>query len=133
MVKATGEPVLVNGNKVEGAMEIEPTEACGTAEMLFHFDATGMEGKEVVVFEKLFIFDEEISDDDDPIITHEDLNDEDQAVFIYLPPPDTGRFPSQNGSTSINGFIMVPAIIGVVVSGYEFRRVTAKRRFLRKK
>jgi hypothetical protein len=131
--KATGEPLLVDGNKVEGAVEIEPTEACGTAEMLFHFDATGMEGKEVVVFERLYIFKAETNDEGDPIIVHEDPNDEAQTVFIYLPPPNTGRFTSKEGDGQISGSILAPVVIITLVGGYGIYRATAKKRFLRKR
>ena len=131
--KATGEPLLVDGNKIEGAVEIEPTEACGTAEMLFHFDATGMEGKEVVVFERLYIFKAETNDEGDPIIVHEDPNDEAQTVFIYLPPPNTGRFASKEGDGQITGSILAPVVIITLVGGYGIYRATAKKRFLRKR
>ena len=131
--KATGEPLLVDGNKIEGAMEIEPTEACGTAEMLFHFDATGMEGKEVVVFERLYIFKAETSDEGDPIIVHEDPNDEAQTVFIYLPPPNTGHFTSKEGDGQITGSVLAPVAIITLVGGYGIYRATAKKRFLRKR
>lgn len=131
--KATGEPLLVDGNKIEGAIEIEPTEACGTAEMLFHFDATGMEGKEVVVFERLYIFKAETNDEGDPIIVHEDPNDEAQTVFIYLPPPNTGHFTSKEGDGQITGSILAPVVIITLVGGYGIYRATAKKRFLRKR
>ena len=131
--KATGEPLLIDGNKIEGAIEIEPTEACGTAEMLFHFDATGMEGKEVVVFERLYIFKAETDDEGDPIIVHEDPNDEAQTVFIYLPPPNTGRFSSKEGDGQIAGSILAPVVIITLVGGYGIYRATAKKRFLRKR
>ncbi len=131
--KATGEPLLVDGNKIEGAMEIEPTEACGTAEMLFHFDATGMGGKEVVAFERLYIFKAETNDEGDPIIVHEDPNDEAQTVFIYLPPPNTGRFASKEGDGQISGSILAPVAIITLVGGYGIYRATAKKRFLRKR
>ena len=131
--KATGEPLLVDGNKIEGAVEIEPTEACGTAEMFFHFDATGMEGKEVVVFERLYIFKAETNDEGDPIIVHEDPNDEAQTVFIYLPPPDTGRFTSKEGDGQIADSILAPVVIITLVGGYGIYRATAKKRFLRKR
>ena len=131
--KATGEPLLIDGNKIEGAIEIEPTEACGTAEMFFHFDATGMEGKEVVVFERLYIFKAETDDEGDPIIVHEDPNDEAQTVFIYLPPPNTGRFASKEGDGRITGSILAPVVIITLVGGYGIYRATAKKRFLRKR
>ncbi|MBR2543941.1 VaFE repeat-containing surface-anchored protein [Candidatus Saccharibacteria bacterium] len=133
MDKSTGEPLLVNGEKVEGAVEIEPTEACGTAEMLFHFDATGLQGKELVVFEKLYIFGEDNPDEDEPIITHEDINDENQAVIVYMPTPNTGRFTAKDGGGRIGEFILAPAAIVVVVGGYGIYRASARKRFLRRK
>lgn len=133
MDKSTGEPLLVNGEKIDGAVEIEPTEACGTAEMLFHFDATGLQGKELVVFEKLYIFGEDNPDEDEPIITHEDINDEDQAVIVYMPTPNTGRFTAKDGDGRIGEFILAPAAIVVVVGGYGIYRVSARKRFLHRK
>ena len=133
MDKSTGEPLLVNGEKIEGAVEIEPTEACGTAEMLFHFDATGLQGKELVVFEKLYIFGEDNPDEDEPIITHEDINDENQAVIVYMPTPNTGRFTAKDGDGRMGEFILAPAAIVVVVGGYGIYRASARKRFLRRK
>ena len=133
MNKATGEPLLVNGEKIEGAAEIEPTEACGTAEMLFHFDATGLQGKELVVFEKLYIFGEDNPDEDEPIITHEDINDDNQAVIVYMPTPNTGHFTAKDGGGRIGEFILAPAAIVVVVGGYGIYRASARKRFLCRK
>lgn len=133
MDKSTGEPLLVNGEKIEGAVEIEPTEACGTAEMLFHFDATGLQGKELVVFEKLYIFGEDNPDENEPIITHEDINDENQAVIIYMPTPDTGRFTAKDGDGRMGEFILAPVSIVIVVGGYGICRASARKRFLRRK
>lgn len=133
MDKSTGEPLLVNGGKIEGAVEIEPTEACGTAEMLFHFDATGLQGKELVVFERLYIFGEDNPDEDEPIITHEDINDDNQAVIVYMPTPNTGRFTAKDGDGRIGEFILAPAAIVVVVGGYGIYRASARKRFLRRK
>lgn len=129
MDKATGEPLLVNGAKVESAMEIEPTERCGSVEMTFHFDATGLQGTDVVVFERLYKF----TDDENEklVVSHEDINDEAQTVMVYLLPPDTGRFIANKGGAEGTKFIMIPiATIVVVVGGYVTYRVLAKRRFL---
>lgn len=133
MDKSTGEPLLVNGEKIDGAVEIEPTEACGTAEMLFHFDATGLQGKELVVFEKLYIFGEDNPDEDEPIITHEDINDDNQAVIIYMPTPNTGRFTAKDGDGRMGEFILAPVSIVIVVGGYGICRTSARKRFLRRK
>ena len=131
MNKATGEPLLINGKKIEGAMEIEPTESCGEAEMVFHFDATGLQGTEVVVFERLYEF-VDGGDEGDPVIVHEDINDLAQSVIIYLPPPNTGESTTEGGSVKGTKFIVAPALAVLGIGGYVAYRVIAKKRFLNK-
>ena len=131
MNKATGEPLLINGKKIEGAMEIEPTESCGEAEMIFHFDATGLQGTEVVVFERLYEF-VDGGDEGDPVIVHEDINDLAQSVIIYLPPPNTGESTTEGGSVKGTKFIVAPALAVLGIGGYVAYRVIAKKRFLNK-
>ena len=131
MNKATGEPLLINGKKIEGAMEIEPTESCGEAEMVFHFDATGLQGTEVVVFERLYEF-VDGGDEGDPVIVHEDINDLAQSVIIYLPPPNTGESTAEGGSVKGTKFIVAPALAVLGIGGYVAYRVIAKKRFLNK-
>ena len=56
-----------------------PAETNGTIDVLFTFDATGLEGKDLVVFEKLFQGETEIA-------SHADIEDEGQTVsFIETP------------------------------------------------
>ena len=129
MNKATGEPLLINGAKVEGAVEIEPTESCGSAEVFFHFDATGLQDTVVVVFESLFEFTTD-TDDGDPIITHEDINDEDQAVVIYLTTPNTGHFTINSGGVQGTKLMIAPAAVALTLGGYVAYRIHARKRFL---
>ena len=131
MNKATGEPLLINGKKIEGAMEIEPTESCGEAEMIFHFDATGLQGTEVVVFERLYEF-VDGGDEGDPVIVHENINDLAQSVIIYLPTPNTGESTAEGGSVKGTKFIVAPALAVLGIGGYVAYRVIAKKRFLNK-
>ena len=128
MNKATGEPLVVDGNKIEGSMEIEPTEACGTADMFFHFDATGLQGTEIVVFEKLYIFGDDAKGKN-PIITHEDINDPAQATIVYLPPPNTGHFTNESGDSQTIAIVMVSASVVLTAGGYGIYRMFARRRF----
>ncbi len=79
MDKETGEPLLVNDQQVTSEATFTPAEASGTIEVLFTFDATGLEGKTVVVFETLFQGETEIAG-------HEDIEDEGQTVnFVEEP------------------------------------------------
>ena len=79
----TGEPLLVGEGEEQSQVTSEatfiPSESSGTIDVLFTFDATGLEGKDLVVFEKLFQGETEIA-------SHEDLEDEGQTVtFVETP------------------------------------------------
>ena len=86
MDKETGEPLLIGEEQVTSEATFTPAEANGTIDVLFTFDATGLEGKALVVFEKLFQGETEIA-------SHVDLEDEGQTVnFVESPeigPPAT--------------------------------------------
>ena len=79
MDKETGEPLLIGEEQVTSEATFTPAEANGTIDVLFTFDATGLEGTDLVVFEKLFLGETEIA-------SHEDLEDEGQTVtFVETP------------------------------------------------
>lgn len=79
MDKSTGEPLLVGEERVTSEATFTPAEPNGTVDVLFTFDATGLEGKSVVVFETLFQGETEI-------VGHEDIEDEGQTVnFVEEP------------------------------------------------
>ena len=75
MDKATGQPLLIDGQKVEKTIEVKPTSDCGTVDMFFPIDSTKLKGKSIVVFEKLYYKGSLKS-------THEDINDTKQTVNI---------------------------------------------------
>ena len=73
------EPLLVNDQQVTSEATFTPAEASGTIDVLFTFDATGLERKALVVFETLFQGETEIAG-------HEDIEDEGQTVnFVEEP------------------------------------------------
>lgn len=74
--KETGEPVLdQNGNQVTATTKFKPKTAEGTAEVEFAFDATGFDGKTLVVYEELSLNGEKLA-------KHKDLNDEGQTIYF---------------------------------------------------
>lgn len=74
--KETGEPVLdQNGNQVTATTKFKPKTAEGTAEVEFAFDATGFDGKTLVVYEELSLNGEKLAE-------HKDLNDEGQTIYF---------------------------------------------------
>ena len=89
MDKETGEPLLVGEEQVTSEATFTPTEPNGTIDVLFTFDATGLEGKKLVVFEKLFQGETEITG-------HEDLEDEGQTV-AFVETPEIGTTATVDG------------------------------------
>ena len=74
--KETGESVLdQNGNQVTATTKFKPKTAEGTAEVEFAFDATGFDGKTLVVYEELTLNGEKLAE-------HKDLNDEGQTIYF---------------------------------------------------
>ena len=89
MDKQTGEPLVIGEEQVTSEATFTPTETNGTIDVLFTFDATGLEGKDLVVFEKLFQGETEIA-------SHEDIEDEGQTV-TFVETPEIGTTATVNG------------------------------------
>ena len=89
MDKSTGEPLLVGEEQVTSEATFIPAEPNGTIDVLFTFDATGLEGKSVVVFETLFQGETEIA-------SHEDIEDEGQTV-TFIEKPTLGTTATVDG------------------------------------
>lgn len=78
MDKSTGKPVLVGDKEVTAQTTFIPEQPSGTVEVTFTFDASALSGKQVVIFERLFIGEAEIA-------AHADIEDKDQAVSFIQP------------------------------------------------
>ena len=89
MDKETGEPLLIGEEQVTSEATFTPAETNGTIDVLFTFDATGLEGKDLVVFEKLFQGETEIA-------SHEDIEDEGQTVS-FIETPEIGTTATVDG------------------------------------
>ena len=89
MDKSTGEPLLVGEEQVTSEVTFTPAEASGTIDVLFTFDATGLERKALVVFETLFQGETEIAG-------HEDIEDEGQTV-TFVEEPKIGTTATVDG------------------------------------
>ncbi len=82
----TGEALLVHGKEVTASLTFTAEEADGEAAVSYTFDASGLAGRTVVVFERLYhnnVF----------LTGHEDLEDEAQAVYFEVPPQRTEDNP----------------------------------------
>ena len=79
MDKSTGEPLLINGRQITAETTITAKEKNGTVDLKYTFDATGLGGIDVVVFEKLYDAKNKM------VASHEDINDVGQTVKIVTP------------------------------------------------
>ena len=75
MNKETGEPVLIDGEKVTASTTFTAEKAEGSVEVVFEFDASAIAGTTVVAFEYMEYKGVEVA-------VHEDIEDEDQTVYI---------------------------------------------------
>lgn len=78
MDKSNGKELLINGEKVTAEASFIAEEASGSIDVTFTFNATGLHGKEIVVFEDLYH--EKVL-----LATHADIDDEGQTVRIRNP------------------------------------------------
>ena len=78
MDKKTGEKLLVDGKEITAETVFVPETKNGSVDVTFIFDATGLHGKEIVVFENLYR-------ENVLLATHADINDEGQTVKIKNP------------------------------------------------
>ena len=92
MDKSNGKELLINGEKVTAEATFVATEASGSVDVTFIFDATGLHGKEVVVFENLYR-------ENVLLATHADINDEGQTVKIKN--PEIGTKATADGKKEI--------------------------------
>ena len=93
MDKETGEPLLIGEGEEQAQVTSEatftPAEASGTIDVLFTFDASALTGKAVVVFEILYIGEEEVT-------SHTDIEDEGQTV-TFVEGPKIGTTATVDG------------------------------------
>lgn len=122
--KATGEPLKdAKGNAVTSTAAFTPEKAAGTVDVVFEFDATGLEGKKLVAFETLMR-------DGIEIAVHVDIDDDAQTVELYVPDEETPEggtpgkgYPKTGGSVPvapITASIIVLVGCGAAGAAYAF-------------
>ena len=77
--KATGEPLVVDGEQVVAEKTFAPISPSGTVDVEFEFDASGLAGTDIVVFEEILLEGEVIAE-------HADILDADQTVAVEAAP-----------------------------------------------
>lgn len=111
MDRENGEVLHVDGKPVTAETCFVPEEKDGTAEVKFSFDATGLNGKSVVVFEKVYIGETEI-------LSHEDLEDQEQTILfgVKMPAMKTEEKP-ESVKTGDDAWFLAAVLLTVVISG----------------
>ena len=92
MDKLTGEKLLVNGQEIIAETTFIAEAKNGSVDVTFIFDATGLHGKGIVVFEDLYR-------ENVLLATHADINDEGQTVKIKN--PEIGTKATADGKKEI--------------------------------
>jgi len=127
MDKATGKAIQIDGKEVTAEAKFTPEQSSGTVNVDFTFDASNLEGKEIVVFEKLHTADTKIAD-------HEDLNDKGQTVAIKakgkINTSSSGNTKNGSGVKSVKTADTTPIFIwlgilivsGLFLGGYIYKR-----------
>ncbi len=120
MDKATGKPLVINGEEVYAETAFTPETPTGEVTVSFPFDASGLtETTNVVVFERLYR-------DNVAIAAHADIGDEGQTVRLIppappVPIPPTGE-KSQPGFWIGLGAVALGGLIAALVIGIKQKK-----------
>ena len=91
--KETGEVLISDGREVvsESAFTVgeewnlTSNEKCGETVVRFEFDTSNLEGKSLVIYEELYLLDENSNVTASPVAYERDLNEEEQTVHVLNP------------------------------------------------
>ena len=116
MDKETGKAVEVDGTAVTAEATFTPEKSSGSVDVTFTWNASGLSGHSVVVFEKLFL----ISGETEVFITsHEDLEDKGQTIELTEVPKEVqpeNPQPSAPVKTGDDTNTMIYVVIAAVSS-----------------
>lgn len=118
MDKETGKEILVNEKPVTAEAEFSSEESDGSVDVTFTFDASGLNGHDVVVFEKLFLLENETETE---ITSHEDIQDEGQTVKLTetpKEPPKTTPPVKTGDDTTLLPFIILAGTAFLAAVGF---------------
>lgn len=134
MDKTTGEELLIRENTVTGEAEFIPEKGKGSVDVMFTFDGTGLEGKDVVVFEKLYLVTEE---GELLVTTHEDIEDEGQTIRLVeeekpespeTPETPVSGAPKTGDTADVILWIAIAVLSAAGIGGYGMIRFRKKRK-----
>ena len=98
--KATGQPILIDGKEVEVVKKFVPETTNGTVDIEFNFNAEKVEGKDIVVFEEVYL-------DGKLVAEHKDLNDSNQTFHVENKP-----VKPRTSQSDVNRYIYLGIALG---------------------
>ena len=140
MLKEENAELLINGKRAESDYTFTADSETMKAEVAFTFDATSLDGKQLVTFEELY----DLSNPDEPkkVTEHKDIEDKGQTITFKEKPeepekpetpqtPDTPHktdSPKTGDSTNLYGLLVLLLTSGAGLAGIFFykRRKTKK-------
>ena len=141
MLKEENAELLINGKRVESDYTFTADSETMKVEVAFTFDATSLDGKQLVTFEELYDF----SNPDEPkkVTEHKDIEDKGQTITFKEKPeepekPETPPTPEKpnrpsdspktGDSTNVMAFIvMLLASVGGLAGTYLYKRRKMKK------
>ena len=142
MLKEENAELLINGKRVESDYTFTADSETMKVEVAFTFDATSLDGKQLVTFEELY----DLSNPDEPKKEHKDIEDEGQTITFKEKPevpeepekPETPQTPEKpnrpsdspktGDSTNLYGLLALLMTSGAGLAGIFF----CKRRKMKK-
>ena len=141
MLKEENAELLINGKRVESDYTFIADSETMKVEVAFTFDATSLDGKQLVTFEELY----DLSNPDEPkkVTEHKDIEDKGQTITFKEKPeepekPETPPTPEKSNrpsdspktgdSTNVMAFIvMLLASAGGLAGTYLYKRRKMKK------
>ena len=141
MLKEENAELLINGKRVESDYTFTADSETMKVEVAFTFDATSLDGKQLVTFEELY----DLSNPDEPkkVTEHKDIEDKGQTIIFKEKPeepknpetPPTPEKPSRpsdspktGDSTNVMAFVvMLLASAGGLAGTYFYKRRKMKK------
>ena len=126
MDKKTGEMLSINDQHVTAELKFTPNSQNGTIDIdLGKFDASSLDGHDLVVFEELYKQTEQGNEATEVLVAeHKDIDDEGQTVTVTTTPP--GGFFGKTGGNDF--FIVVSiAVLAVLACGCAYYGIKNRR------
>lgn len=123
MNKSTNKPFTANGEPVTAEIIFTPTTSDGEVTVTFTFDGSEItKNTDIVVFEKLFEFDNEDNVSNTPVAVHEDIGDKNQTVTVLVPEIGTSAAVNGKKKAEIGGIVIIEDMVSYknLVVGKEY-------------